>query len=349
MSKSFAESTTFYGLNRVNRAKGLFMKLTWALITLGSVSFCVYIITNTVLNYLKRGVSTSTHRINPLSNILPSVTFCTVEAIEFRTNLFRQAVFVSKAGRTNLTGQDFHEVNLAFGDIPFYHCIKFNNYRAEQSLYSVKNTNYDFFLFEVSEKASFTRLEVFFSDNYLNTVDWSQYVAAFGYSKTKYYFEVTKSVEKIREEPYNDCQLIADLNYRRSNCLLQCQSNKFEANYNCTLRNYYAKSSALEYCDQIKNSTLFEFSAVCESRCLKECISIKFEAQLEAEAGHASMFLDIFYTDLSYIEISQTPIMNGYSLINEMGGALGLFVGISFLSILELLEYSSEILLILFK
>lgn len=62
------------------------------------------------------------------------------------------------------------------------------------------------------------------------------------------------------------------------------------------------------------------------------------------------MFLDIFYTDLSYIGISQTPTMNGYSWIwiNEMGGALGLFVEISFLSILELLEYSSEILLILF-
>lgn len=33
----------------------------------------------------------------------------------------------------------------------------------------------------------------------------------------------------------------------------------------------------------------------------------------------------------SYLEISQTPKMTGFSLISETGGALGLFVGITFL------------------
>ena len=57
----------------------------------------------------------------------------------------------------------------------------------------------------------------------------------------------------------------------------------------------------------------------------------------------------VWYSDLDYIEISQTPKMSGYSLINEIGGALGLFVGITFLSIFELLEYLFEIFLVFYK
>jgi hypothetical protein len=53
--------------------------------------------------------------------------------------------------------------------------------------------------------------------------------------------------------------------------------------------------------------------------------------------------------DASYIEISQTPKMSGYSLLNEIDGALGLFVGISFLSILELFEYFFETFLVFYK
>jgi hypothetical protein len=58
---------------------------------------------------------------------------------------------------------------------------------------------------------------------------------------------------------------------------------------------------------------------------------------------------DFWFLDLNYIEIRQTPKMSGYSLLNEIGGALSLFVGITFLSLLEFLEYFFEIILVLYK
>lgn len=60
-----------------------------------------------------------------------------------------------------------------------------------------------------------------------------------------------------------------------------------------------------------------------------------------------SVLLDFFYSDISYIEVSQTPKMNGFSLISNIGVALGLFIGIRFLSMVELLEYLTEIFCIL--
>jgi hypothetical protein len=41
--------------------------------------------------------------------------------------------------------------------------------------------------------------------------------------------------------------------------------------------------------------------------------------------------------------------MSDFSLLNEIGGALGLFVGVTFLSILELLEYLFEVFFVLYK
>ena len=62
-----------------------------------------------------------------------------------------------------------------------------------------------------------------------------------------------------------------------------------------------------------------------------------------------SLEFEVWYSDLSYIEISQTPKMTGFSLMNEIGGALGLFVGITFLSLLELFEFFFEIFLVFYR
>jgi len=53
-----------------------------------------------------------------------------------------------------------------------------------------------------------------------------------------------------------------------------------------------------------------------------------------------------YYLDLTYIEITQTPKMSGYSLMNEIGGALGLFIGILCLSFIEFLEFFFEVFLV---
>jgi len=57
----------------------------------------------------------------------------------------------------------------------------------------------------------------------------------------------------------------------------------------------------------------------------------------------------VFYEDLKYTLISQQPKLQFIDLISNIGGSLGLFVGISFISFLELFEILIEIIFIYFE
>ena len=57
----------------------------------------------------------------------------------------------------------------------------------------------------------------------------------------------------------------------------------------------------------------------------------------------------VYYEELKYTYISQKPKIEFVGLISNIGGSLGLFVGISFVSFLELFELFSESLFIYFE
>lgn len=313
--------------------------------TVLSLSAGLYIIAQTTDDFYKYDVLTQTKRINPQSNLLPAVSFCAKSNLRDLNALFAKALFIESNTTTNLTGINFHESNLDSSP-DGYHCIKFNNYRdntSKEELLLNKDLNYDFFRFYINLNETFTDVDVFLSDNYLNILDWTQYVTSFGNkSRGRYYIDLTKSLEHKLQEPYNDCHLIADETYRQLNCKAQCKNSRTTNKYNCTLTSYY-HSPDYRYCDRTI-SQIFENDLGCENQCPKECTSIKFESIVSNyESAFGELYLAIFYTDSSYLEISQTPKMNGFSLIAEIGGALGLFVGINFLSLLEILEYLAKI------
>lgn len=58
---------------------------------------------------------------------------------------------------------------------------------------------------------------------------------------------------------------------------------------------------------------------------------------------------NIYYQDLSYSEITQIPKSDIIDLVSGMGGLLGLFIGVSFLSFAEVIEVILEIIFILFE
>ena len=57
----------------------------------------------------------------------------------------------------------------------------------------------------------------------------------------------------------------------------------------------------------------------------------------------------IFYEDLKYTLITQKPKIELFGLISNIGGTLGLFIGFSFISVLELFELLVEYILIIFN
>ena len=50
-----------------------------------------------------------------------------------------------------------------------------------------------------------------------------------------------------------------------------------------------------------------------------------------------------FFSDFSYLEITQIPKMTAFSLIASIGGSLALFIGIRFLSLVEILEFFIDV------
>jgi hypothetical protein len=58
--------------------------------------------------------------------------------------------------------------------------------------------------------------------------------------------------------------------------------------------------------------------------------------------------INVYYQDLKYTLISQQPKIELFGLISNLGGILGLFIGFSFISLLEIIEVLAELIYIYF-
>ncbi len=88
--------------------------------------------------------------------------------------------------------------------------------------------------------------------------------------------------------------------------------------------------------------------------CPLECDSVSFSVQINT--FKALFFTDpnvayfkIFYRSLKYTLITQKPKMLPFDVISNVGGTLGLFVGLSFVSLFEITEMVIEVILIMLR
>jgi len=331
------------------------MKITWLLITLISLAFGLYLTSGTINEYLQYDVFTTIKHIQATSILLPSVTFCFKGPESKNLTAFFHKAFFVKDGKdtdvlTNLTGEHFSDENLVEWEAS--DCIKFNHFtnKSDSKLFASESLN-DYLSFQIDLNVNFSFVYVFLSDNYDNNFDWSQYATTSYNVEGDYQIAYKKEVEYKLGDPYNPCQNISDLTYRQSNCLVQCKNENFERYYNCTLRKFYS-TPGYSFCN-LKVSLSSEFDSVCKKKCPKECTTIKFNTLVSSPNMKPNYFERLIFLvwplELNHIEISQTPKMSGYSLLNEIGGALGLFVGITCLSLLEFLEFFFEVFLIFYK
>ena len=313
--------------------------------TLISLAFGLYLTFETNKGYLQYDVFTQTKRIQANSSLMPSISFCFRDSeTKNVTALFKRAESgIPNSSPIKLIGDRFE----SFGD-----CIRFNHFtnKSDNRIFTASSLS-DRLYFQIDLRIKFRVVDVFISDNYDNVLDYSKYIANSFDVKASYYINLKKEVEVKLEEPYNRCQNISDVTYRQTNCLVQCKNIKFTEKYNCTLRNFYSIPGS-NFCTEGIAASL-EFDADCERKCPKECSLTKFDALVNNPdvSVNFSDFLEFkfYYLDLSYIETSETPKMSGYSLLNEIGGALGLFVGVTFLSFLESIEFFVEIFLAFYK
>ena len=63
----------------------------------------------------------------------------------------------------------------------------------------------------------------------------------------------------------------------------------------------------------------------------------------------AYLGLDIFFPIKQYTEISETPKVTFVDLVSSIGGALGVFLGLSVFSFIEIFEIICQILFLVFR
>nr|XP_011416546.2 degenerin-like protein unc-105 [Crassostrea gigas] len=81
-----------------------------------------------------------------------------------------------------------------------------------------------------------------------------------------------------------------------------------------------------------------------EADCVKVNSNILLDAAAIERISGNFLKVVIYYEDLNYEEIKEEPMYDGFQFISDIGGALGLFMGASILSFVEVFQFLIEIL-----
>jgi len=127
-------------------------------------------------------------------------------------------------------------------------------------------------------------------------------------------------------------------------------------NYLHEFRLKYQSKKCQKYCPLECDSISYQISSHFEplptsgriSNLRKEEYGLeKFETYEEVNENYVCLF--VYYKELKYTLISQEPKTLTFNLISSVGGILGLFLGISFISFIEIFEIFLEVIYILFR
>ena len=320
------------GLPRVFNTESYLIKFTWLFTICLSVSYGIKTIHDTITDYFSYDVFTTTQTLIDLPTIFPALVICATESILVKACLFDSikctetdferkvmtSKSLSKKEGSIISGNSSLEARRGLSD---EYCLKFNGFRNSSiALRKVSDSgisNALAFTIELPPKHS-VRIRFSVSDNYLNKFRFGG--AMFLNTDNQYQVYIHKTVENKLAEPYNECQKMKDHTYRRSNCISSCNE-----------------------------------SVTCEAECVQECEETKYFFSIVGSpifpipGSNEPRKIEIkaFYRDLSYQQIDQLPKMTSNALVSSIGGALGLFSGIRFLSFVELLEFLIEVFFIL--
>ncbi len=198
-------------------------------------------------------------------------------------------------------------------------------------------------------------------------------ITKFIYNKTI----INHIIESNRLYTQNDCYYLCSHLYalEESNC--GCNSTLANFEKNC-LRQFYeenlndTKKCTAQYLKEFRIAKIRSNKDRCISYCPSACDSMTYQITPSYEAypkigkisrkskienglykfqtyeqvsKHFSSIL-IYYKELKYTLISQEPRTMLFNVISNIGGILGLFLGISFLSFMELVEILFQVIYI---
>jgi len=373
-STEIALNSSVIGLSNIFRTEKTCLKFMWIILFVISLGGTIYTVIKVLNNYLEYEVITNINVVTQIPAEFPAVTFYLIQNNKdniklsdflylgiFNKSLFNQQV---------ISENDFEEIKDEFNFTSF----KFKPKKSfmDGELFGLK------LYFDLTNIVDNIKVIIH------NDSDDSGYHA--GYSRKgfdlKPGYDYKISIKKVLTEklgqPYNDClkdvksrnsfdsdlyRYILDSTkylYKQRDCFEYCIGKEFYKYLNITNKIDHWTEIAQRYPDVEFKDKFFqiitkiiegELNEKCIPFCPLECDSIKYEQSMYSNQIDVSSIvsLNIFYESLEYTVINQKAKMDEFDLISNIGGNLGLFIGVSFLSLAEFIELFVETIYIMLK
>ena len=192
---------------------------------------------------------------------------------------------------------------------------------------------------------------VYVVDNTLKSIVNLQYLLFNSGSSNKILI-VKESIEAKLPEPYNSCKKSSvDEPYHQMDCIEACIYREIKNKYDCTFQSTLFSIPSFRKCVLDYRVLNDEFSASCLKECpLESCFSERFTFDsartIPPPSGYT--FFSFRFRELSSLNITQIPKTDPFTFLNNIGGGLGLFMGIAFPNLIEFFQFILEIVLIIF-
>lgn len=365
-------TSTVHSIPNIVKTHYSLVKILWLFFFSLSTILAINFTKNSVLEYLEYEKVTKYQVINEIQSDFPTITFCSENSFNFTSldDLIVNCLFNADTS-CFLQKSAYFE---SYYDIGYGLCYRFNGAYSHlfKSFYSgirfglsleLNIRNYSDLIISINNK---THLPY-------SLVNKETYIAPF----TSSFFVVSRIFLKRLPKPYNDCYedlttfefnktfinmiLKENRTYSQKECLELCGFSYYLEHSTCgchpPIRNVEVSCFLKASNEKVKNCTI-DFvgrnlknimTKTCLNYCPLECESNGLSIEKYSTNSIGSTKIRVYLDDLQYTIISQDPKTYLFELIANIGGVLGLFLGISFLSFIEILEIILEIIFILMK
>jgi len=374
--------STAYGVPKIFKSKRPFLRKFWLTFFLVGFFVSIGFIHEAIINYLDFEVITKIESIYEQPMPFPTISFCPQDGQGFENITLKQLI---KQCWHNLdhdcekNPENYFETYQTFRGV----CYRFNSGKnfsghsvpilnsiiggRDDSLKLRINYNNSLHIY-VHEAKSPPKSD--FKNNHVGS-------PIFISSSSETHLILHKIVEKKLGLPYNKCYQDVELfplnktiidyikstnvTYNQVNCLELCYEidfmNRNECECNVTsLGQVWTEcwdGTNLTACIYTDKLIFFKESVVnkCKEYCPLECASTTYSVISnlieKSNSGYADFF--VYFETLKYTSVSQSAKAQLFDLISAIGGIFGMFVGLSFVSLFEIIELFIEVMLLTFK
>ena len=372
--KLFSKST-IHGISKVIKSRNLPKKLVWACLVIVSYTYCAYSVMQNTIDYLKYPVIKKYGQVYENEPNFPAVTFCNFNesnhicifndrnCSKIHIRVKNKKCYTFNGGRSKL--MDSIDI-LRSKQAGFTFGLKLGLSR--------KDANKDITIY-IHNQSRYLNLkkEITISHGMQKDIAvdriFQTYLNA-PYSKCKKEVIIGyEEYDKIKH-PYfqSECFMTCKLRKIADSCN---KTIEFEENiqYYYTNDNYFWEFyNNMEKNCSLKNESLVRYvndkflsegeNIVCEKSCPIECESVSYITSVNSILLNTNTvrsefhnvldnfsFINIYYEDFGYKSISEIPKTSFEDLLGTIGGLIGMFLGTSLLSFIEIPDILLQITL----